>query len=178
MKNFALAGLAALALVFTAPHALGATKKKAPKSPEAAAPAAPQPPLFTNYYCTIRHEVSFDSSAAPQMNPVGHMPIPHMGKVAIYKETGTRLPRPRDMWEEDAKLHSMENPQEYHDHGRHEWDSASVATPGMYVLHWIDPGKGGPEHYEFLTIREDHPGDYKPFYAGMGGNLYIGVCEQ
>jgi hypothetical protein len=70
----------------------------------------------------------------------------------------------------------MENPEEHLAHENESGDTAIDTTRG-YVLNWLDPGKGGPERYDFLTIREDHPGSRKPFFAGMGGNLYIGVCD-
>ena len=93
MKNSALKpwiplALALLALGLSALPALAAgKKKKAGPAPAPTVSAAPSPSSLTNYYCTIWNEVAFDSAAAPALKQASNMPIPHMGKIAIYKET-------------------------------------------------------------------------------------------
>ena len=175
MKHFILLIVAAIALV--AAPASAAKKKPAPSpAPSArqatptqsATPAAASGP--TIYYCTLWHEVHYDSAATPRLEPVGYVPIPHMGNISITKETGTKVPRPVDQWDDD---HDVD-----HDHNlvKAPKDSAAIDTVGGYVLSWDKPF-GGRVRYDFLTIREDHKGPVKPFFAGMGGNLYLGTCE-
>jgi hypothetical protein len=171
-----LPALTALVLVLPLPATAASKKKKS--TPAAATPASPPARTLTNYYCTIWHEVTFDSAAAPVLNPAGYMPVPHMGNIAIYKETGTKLPRPKDMWEDDAREHALEHAPADAPLVLAPPDTlAGIDTTRGYVLNWLNPGEGGDVRYDFLTIREDHPGPRKPFFAGMGGNLYIGICD-
>jgi hypothetical protein len=174
MKNLALTVLALFALAASPSFAAG-KKKTSKDAPAAASPAPPQRTL-TNYFCTIWNEVTFDSAAAPVLKQASNLPVPHMGNVAIYQETGTKIPRPRDMWKEDSLEHAQDHP----DKGMFPKAPDTVValdTSNGYVLHWVNAGEGGDIQYEFLTIREDHQGPRKPFFAGMGGNLYIGICD-
>jgi hypothetical protein len=172
--NFRLITLTCVLAVLTLP-AFAAKKKKAEAAPAApvATPAAVA--TLTTYFCTIWHEITYDSAAAPVLAPVTRVPIPHMGNVAITKETGTRLPRPVDMWDDDEHEHA--HPDGAHAHDFVKAPSDTTLPEGSYVLNWLDPA-AGEVRYDFLTIREDHAGPIKPFFAGLGGNLYIGTCDQ
>jgi len=177
----ALTGLLAL----TATSALAAKKKTSPEATPKPAVTAPAPtasgivvkPLrpgeYTTYFCTIWHEVSFDTAAAPKLAPVGYVPIPHMGNISLFRETGVPVPRPVDLWDDEHDDHG-------HDHSLVKAPDTASAAPADtigYALQWLDL-KGGQVKYEHLTIREDFKGLIKPFFAGMGGNLYIGTCDQ
>lgn len=167
MKFPVIAFSSALALLAVLASPTDAAKKKKETAPPTPAPAVARE--LTVYFCTIWHEISFDSAAAPVLAPVGYVPIPHMGNISMYKESGVKVPRPVDMWNDDH---------DEHDHALVKApDTAAKIDTAAYVLNWLDL-KGGQVKYEYLTVREDHKGPIKPFFAGMGGNLYIGTCDR